>query len=339
MTSPYLTANIIVRGSIAEGWGHVMRGVTIRDFLNHRNIKNRLILRLDTPLAQAFRAIDQGPFIIEDSDKNNDDIPSCDLCFLDQYTYTSVEIEKLQKKSMQLIVFDELAKINFTELFRTQDRIVRAQLLKQPRHSDKGKCKIYSGLPYFVIKRDYPDDIVHPPEKLWDVLIVLGGGAGHETIYENLAKQFKKTDPKGNLRISIVLGANSTPTFSNMISKIIPNATIHGYVGDLISLMRQSTVAIMSGGYSKYEAAYVGLPSIVFAVQDHQVEIAKEFCSAGGGIYAGEWHNPDSIEKAVTLVEQLLRSRQELERISTAAKKLIDGNGLDRILDKSLNHD
>lgn len=310
-----------------------MRGITIRDFFLYKKIKVRLFLQLDESLARAVDQFVSGDYIIA-HDMN--ELPQSDICFIDQYTYTEKDIGTCQKASQRLVVFDELAKIDFLQAFRKQDIIVRAQLLKRQVSKADAVCGFLEGLPYFVIKRKYPDQIQEHVRKQWDVLVVLGGGAGHGEVYQDLSHAFFKLDPEGKLRLNFVLGANAPPQIISSIKEILPNANVQDYVSDLVSLMRECDVGIVSGGYSKYEAAYAGLPVVSIAVQDHQIEIADVFCQAGGGIYAGDGRIKESAEVAVSEIGRLLNTPELKKSVSQKASQLIDGQGLERILNKSM---
>lgn len=336
MSNSLKSAIVICRGSVEEGWGHVMRGLTIRDFLQFKGLAAHLVVRLDKALSTALRSIDSGPYQVTSLDSQVLDVRSADLCFIDQYHYNVAEIAYYQSLSPRLIVFDELAKIDFMEAFRKYDIVIRAQLLKSPVLKSAENCKILNGLPYFVIKRKYPDDFDARKDDLWDVLVTLGGGAGHEDVYVQLAEAFAEVLASNQMKLHFVLGANASDESIAKLGRILPSADITGYAPDLIALMRRSRTAIVSGGYSKYEAAYTGTPTVVMAVQDHQIDIGDIFCKAGGGVYVGDGRDKKTPKDAVQKLLEILNNASLSDHMSEKAKELIDGQGLNRIFAESM---
>lgn len=288
-------------------------------------------MRLDDSLSEAMRRIDSGPHDIVPFDAPIGKEEAFEFCFLDQYTYDRDTIAAYQALARRLIVFDELAKIDFTDTFRERDTIVRAQLLARPSPASPGPCRILCGLSYFVINRTYPDNQKKPEREETDILVLLGGGAGHGLTYQWLADAFDERLAGRSVSLRFILGANAPDDIMSALQTRLPWAHIEAYVRDPVSAMRSSKIGIMSGGYSKYEAAYAGLPSVLLAVQDHQVEIAESFCKAGGGVYAGDGRDAAAVIAAVDQAITMLDSPDLAKTLSSRAGALIDGRGLDRV--------
>ena len=90
--------------------------------------------------------------------------------------------------------------------------------------------------------------------------------------------------------------------------------------------MLQSKIGIMSGGYSKYEAAYSKLPSLIVPVKNHQFLISKEFCEAGGGIFI--FDNELFISSKCL---ELLKNNNFRNKLSKSTGRTVDGLAMERI--------
>ena len=64
-----------------------------------------------------------------------------------------------------------------------------------------------------------------------------------------------------NLRILLISGSESYK-ITEEIKNDFPFLNVKGFVNNVLELMNKSKLAVMSGGYCKYEANYFRLPSI-----------------------------------------------------------------------------
>ena len=101
----------------------------------------------------------------------------------------------------------------------------------------------------------------------------------------------------------------------------------------MAQLMAEADLAIGAGGSTSWERCCLGLPALLVALADNQVDIAKALDSAGACIYLGtkETANTLTIQRTMT---NLLDARKQLEKISQCASSLVDGIGLERVCQK-----
>jgi len=94
--------------------------------------------------------------------------------------------------------------------------------------------------------------------------------------------------------------------------------------------MADADLAIGAGGSASWERCCLGLPALLVALAENQVDIAKALDSIGACIYIGtkETANLLTVQQAIT---NLLAKHDQRESISLHAFSLVDGMGVGRV--------
>jgi UDP-2,4-diacetamido-2,4,6-trideoxy-beta-L-altropyranose hydrolase len=116
----------------------------------------------------------------------------------------------------------------------------------------------------------------------------------------------------------------------------IQNACItHGYVCHvqttrMAELMAEADLGIGAGGSASWERCCLGLPALLVALAENQIDIAKALDSIGACVYVGTKEEADlsTLQQAVT---NLLATHNKLEITSRHALALVDGMGVSRV--------
>lgn len=151
-------------------------------------------------------------------------------------------------------------------------------------------------------------------------IIVSLGGADTYGITPQLLSQLRAC----TLPVTVVLGP----------SYLEPEKTISQF-GDtqfqfktsvpcLLSEMSEHDVAITSGGVTPFEAAAIGLPTLVLATEPHERVIGEYLEATGSSIYLGFRHSFSLISK----LDQL-----KTAKMSSCALATVDGLGTQRVVD------
>ena len=313
------------RGSNAEGLGHIIRSSIIAKFLIKKGHKNvHQFIECDEDVKFKLKKYVSKTTFFSINENPNKFLKGGSVCVVDRFVYTRSVIKYLKKKYKKIVIFDELQKINYLEVFRKNDIVVRAQLISKNKKI-KSDCKVLKGLSFFIInkKKKYSKKAT---KKKIDIIIMLGGGVGYFKYYNKIAHNIKSLSNKLGT-VMFIMGHQSNIRQINKISSLSSNFKVVGFVEDPIKLMLKSKIGIMSGGYSKYEAAYAKLPSLIMPVKKHQVDISKEFCKFGGGLLVSS--NKDLLFKSKCV--ELLNNSTLRKKLSKSSHKLIDGMAMERI--------
>lgn len=101
---------------------------------------------------------------------------------------------------------------------------------------------------------------------------------------------------------------------------------------DMAGLLRKSVMALCSASATCWEAAFMGVPVIMVILADNQEALAASVEAMKAGTSLG-WHDRVSDEAIVTAVDGLLHDDSRRLAMSNAGRQLIDGNGVNRVID------
>lgn len=139
--------------------------------------------------------------------------------------------------------------------------------------------------------------------------------------------------PTGNsIHVDLVAGA-SNPRFEalQMRCNSLPQVRLHRQISDMAYLMSQADLSIGAGGTTSWERFCLGLPSIIVAVADNQVEISKNLAQAGYQLYLGESAQVTPTQLCDAL-RQLIENPEQRQELSTRGMALVDGQGVERVI-------
>lgn len=164
------------------------------------------------------------------------------------------------------------------------------------------------------VKRDFP------PEAR-TLLISLGGGDTSQIVTETLEALGATA---AGLDITVVVGA-ACP------DPRVPSGVRVVRDPDLPALMESADLAILGGGTTSWEAAYMGLPAVYTPSAENQRPIARALAAAGAGL---------CVEDASALAAAVSGLRRDAGRraaLAANAGALVDGLGACRVRDKMLS--
>jgi len=142
-----------------------------------------------------------------------------------------------------------------------------------------------------------------------------------------------------NLKIEAVLGPAFDSSRQEALQQMIgtQNVRLHrsSLHSQLASLLSNADVCIVSGGITMFEAACVGIPTLVIAQNEPQLLNARSMAEYGAIVNLGLFSKttPDRI---ASVLDELIRSTGARLSLSRKAKATVDGRGGERILDAIL---
>ncbi len=326
---------IRTRGCRTQGWGHIVRMQGVYEYLSkHPKVDQvQVIAEVDSAagvyLSNRIQFFEELPvncsfaFEIERVKK----LGYFDLCIFDMLEATEERQSFYAKFCRYRLLIDEL-KINP----HVSEFVVCAQLTETELPASN--AKVLEGLDYFILNQAfYRPGILEKRDfnNIKSTLVMLGGGV-YSSAYLKLSGLLQKLDWPGDL--FFVLGFDFPDCIQKEIQKLLPKAK---FLSDLenyqiADLMTESDFALMSGGYSKYEAAALALPQAMIAVQDHQEEIGRAFAKTGAATYLGSFDNLE-LTDLINLKKSLLDEPKLLQEMSRKASFSIDGKGVQRVFE------
>lgn len=184
----------------------------------------------------------------------------------------------------------------------------------------------------FKIKKDYKCRVV--PE---NILITMGGSDPYfltETVLEAIALM------NTPLNVKIVIGSGFSSNRKTKLKAIVEknrhNVTILHNVKNIAAKMKNSDMAIINGGNTRFELALIGVPFLSLSINQKQKEISDKVSEYGIGKSLGIYSDL-SRKRICEEIEEFKNDFELRRRMSKLMREKIDNEGSIRIYDIILN--
>lgn len=162
------------------------------------------------------------------------------------------------------------------------------------------------------------------------VLVFFGGvDLTGETLKALTAiKMLGRTD----IVVDVVVGhANPYRADIEGACRSIPNVNCHQHVSDMATMMAKADLFVGAGGSSSWERCCLGLPALVMATADNQMDQSETLARAGAQLYLGPVQSVTS-ERLANVIRTALESPDLLVHMAQQGMALVDGQGAKRVL-------
>ena len=323
------------RGGPTQGWGNVVRLASFaqwcRDAGNHE-----ITFFAEGPAEVATYLRERGFEVVHLPDDIDLEAEARALSehgraakvFVEMLDVTPERQALLHGVCDQLIVFDDLC-----DHIYDADLVVCGQSL--PSHANRSLSsegtRFLTGPEYFLCRPEFlpfaDREREYSPE-LGSILVSLGGGA-YDVGYLKVAQALAALSiPEREPEVTFVLGHGRSELRAKL-QEFLPRARVLGGVDDLEQRLWDCDLAIVSGGYTKLEAAVTQTPCLVLSAQWHQLPLAEEFAKSTGVRHLGymAYVRPEEITAAV----HSLRSADTRCFGAQRARLAVDGRGFERV--------
>jgi UDP-2,4-diacetamido-2,4,6-trideoxy-beta-L-altropyranose hydrolase len=163
------------------------------------------------------------------------------------------------------------------------------------------------------------------------ILVFMGGAdqAGQTVKALRAVQRLNRPD----IHTDVVLG-DANPYKNEIISLVsqIPNAECHINIENMAELMEIADLSIGACGVATWERCCLGLPSLVIAVAENQINIAAGLSKEGCLIYSGRYED-STVHTLLEDLNFLIRHGDILQGVSLKAREIVDGKGIARVRD------
>ncbi len=164
-------------------------------------------------------------------------------------------------------------------------------------------------------------------------VLVTMGGADPGNMTGAILTGLAKLGPVDGELCVVLGGGNSRGEEIERAARVLPWATVRvaRNVIDMAPVLAQADLAVTAGGSTCWEMCLLGLPMLVISIAENQRMLAQGLGAAGAACvagYAGEF-DPDGLGESVA---DLMADEARRRSLSSAARRLVDGRGCERVL-------
>ena len=253
-----------------------------------------------------------------------------DWLIVDHYGLDSRWESMLRKSAKKIFVIDDIA-----DRQHDCDSLLDQNLYldMESRYTDKvpNACQLMLGPHYALIRPEFRklhEHVKPRTGKVKRVLIFLGGvDAGNFT---GRAIDALSVIDLSDLHVDVVIGTQHPCREQIAAACTQRDFNCHIQTDEMAALMEAADLAIGAGGSASWERCCLGLPALVVALADNQINIANTLDFFGACIYVGTTEVA-SLEIMQNAIASLFNMESKILKLSTNAYSLVDGLGVDRV--------
>ncbi len=320
---------------IGIGSGHFYRCISIADELISLGKKIVFLVKNENEILMHFgnRKI---PHIVLNSNSIEDEITECKKYLLDiriliiDLPFQNESYSRLLSTEPNIVIIDDQGNKEICSRMLFNGSIVKEY---QKYTSKNTTTEFYLGPEFMILRKEFVamrEKINLSNKPIKKILLMFGG-----TDNEDLAKKILPFFVKTNYEVEVVLGL-SHPHITEIkkLSQKYDNVNVNVAVQDIASLFSKQDLVISSAGITSYELACLGIPSILIPTSPHENPTASELMVRGFGINYGYWDNDFSkLEDKISRLDD----HKVREMMFLSGRKIVDGNGLFRVIKKLLS--
>ncbi|MBU1656486.1 MAG: UDP-2,4-diacetamido-2,4,6-trideoxy-beta-L-altropyranose hydrolase [Gammaproteobacteria bacterium] len=338
------------------GTGHFMRCLTLADALKKRGAQIRFVSRRLPEYLRSMLAAKGHDFVPIDGVQNEvalDELAHAHWLGVSQTQEAVDSIQVLSDRTWDWIIADHYA-LDFrweSMLRQTAKRILVIDdiadrqhdcdmLLDQNYYADMearyigmvpAHCQLLLGPRYALLRDEFRQlhEQIKPRNGPVKRVLVFFGGVDADNYTGRAIEALSEIDAPG-LHVDVVIGAQH-PCREQINTACAQHGFIcHVQTDKMAELMATADLAIGAGGSASWERCCLGLPALLVALADNQINIAKALDLFGACIYVGTL-KATSVPIMRSEIVSLLSSQDQLKVLSKKAYSLVDGLGVGRV--------
>ncbi len=312
------------------GYGHIMRTLAVAKKLVEENRFNvRFFVAADS---DDQIVVDNGfsPHMLQGSGIGLEEMLAClnpddGPILLDSYQVKERDLLHLRQLGYKVAMFDDGKRLEDYPCDLVIDSAPDAKQLPYKSSTDAVFCL---GAEYYPLRQeflDYGQDRT-VSDQVKNILVTFGGSDPTDQTARVLRLLSQVTS---EYHITAIVGNGYTGVAVEFFGAE-SGIEIFRNVKDMALLLQNVDIAVSSSGGTAFELAYSGVPAMLISLTDDQVPVAMAMERVGCASYVGHWN--ECTDEDIQYSLSLLLSTKDIRISQTiAGKKLIDGNGAERI--------
>src|SRR3989344_4687913 len=204
-------------------------------------------------------------------------------------------------------------------------------------HDKNTKVNYYHGPKYAPLKDSFKNMKKKKVNKECKNFLLAFGGSDPSGFTIKVAKVLNKIN---NINVTAFLGPSfgSHQQLYDLLKYLDKDKFIIKYdIEYNVEDFGKADMAIASGGHTSFELASAGIPAILLCQNDLEKERAKIIEKYGAIINLGDGNKLTDID-LINSIKKLMNNYEMRKKMSEKGQKLVDGYGLDRIVDIIMNN-
>lgn len=337
-TSDKIKILIVADGSKEIGLGHIVRTLTLANELKNYYTDILFITKKNESSISLIKDEDYPLILLNEKLNEKEELEEIvkiintkkmDIVILDKLTISKEYYDNIKLQNTFLVSLDNIRDISINA-----DLIINGGIYANEYFNTKQK-NVLLGEKYFILRRQF---IGHKKriinENITNILISMGGSDPLNITYSIVQELLKI---KKEYLLNVIIG-NAYLHESKLIELSMRNKNLNliKNTDQMARLMKNSDVAITSGGLTLYELAATGTPAMIIQQADNQILPTKYFEKYGSVIDLGNGRCLNK-ERMLDKLSYLDRNKNIRLKMAEEGMTLIDGFGAIRSAEAIMN--
>jgi len=325
---------VLTEGGKRFGFGHITRCLSIIKYFEVHGFIVDFVIDGDNSVSLV---LENQPFILNNWLVNTSifqTLKDRSFVLIDSLRVSKKQISKIHGLDLDIILIDDDQRKNSLEKGFIIDWTILSE--KKNHFIPKKKNVTYLlGSKYTPLRRPFiVDSKIRIHDEVKSILISFGG-SDFRNLTPSIVKSINSNFP--DLKKKVVIGDGFTNIESIKLQKD-KNTEIYFNVNaiKMSSLMKNSDIAISSGGQTLYELISIGVPTIAILLVENARDDTEGWAEVGAIDYIGNFDDEDLTKKLLSSVKEL-HSKKRRQEMQSSSKGLIGFNGGKLIIEKVLN--
>jgi UDP-2,4-diacetamido-2,4,6-trideoxy-beta-L-altropyranose hydrolase len=328
-------------GSRAMGFGHVSRCLTLAaGFVAQGETDIRFICRdLDSEVIARIRAAGHLCHPMAAGVDESQDlratlaahVPGRSLLITDSHDLSGRYYTSVHAAGLHVISIDDYAGVAYASDLVVNHNITADQFAYQVAPH----TRLLLGPKYLPLRQPFRHLLNKSREikRSAKSIVVTLGGMPDPAALLCVANGLREWGNESGARITVVLGVQAAPDLTASIKQALPeSAQVLVAPPDFAGLLWEADIAVVNGSVTAYEAAAIGTPLMMTAVDWNQTDAVAGFKEKRMAVTlpSAQDLTPEIVASAIV---SLASDRDRRIELSAAGRGLVDGKGTERILD------
>ena len=311
----------VTEGGRHIGFGHITRCVSLCQAFEEKGVLPDLIVNGDKTIEVLLK--DENYKIFNWLEKKQvlfNVIKGADVIIIDSYLADHGLYNEVSEIVDTVVCVDDNNRISYPKGIVINGNIY-AKKIRYPENKD---ITYLLGVEYAFLRKEFRDAGEKKIKKDINNILLIFGGEDRRDLTVKVLDLLKNTD---HIKKNVVIGRGyrdlrRLDRFCNVDTEFV----FYPGTGVIRNMMLDADISISAGGQTMYELACLGVPTIVIAVADNQLNNVTEWEKTGFSMYAGLWNDSGLWRNIEHCIEEL-RDKDTRSMSSNVGKKLVTGNG------------
>ncbi len=324
------------------GTGHAMRCLALAQAWRRTGGRATFLMAQSTPaLEERLRSegvavvpLDAAPGSADDARRTAQSARDCgsQWLMLDGYHFSGDYQKRLQDAGLHLLVVDDYAHADDYVADLVLNQNIYAHPGMYPRVAPD--TRLLLGTRFVLLRQEFlawQGWQRQIPAVAGKLLVTLGGSDPLNVTARilEMVRLLRGLD----LEVAVVVGGSNPHrrVLADLVAAYPFPVRLLTDVHSMPELLAWADAAVTAGGTTCWEAAFLGLPSLVVVLADNQRLVGQGLQEAEAAVNLG-WHDQIEPEEAARTLKALLTSAPRRASLSGKGRELVDGQGCTRVL-------